>query len=230
METMEFIIDEIFEGAFPEPIPAHLALPQWFKDDATYLNRHMGKSEGSPKQSTYKRCVPFVDIMRTGYILPLWSDLEFSYTTCNCGNSDCPKFIPQAAPFEMPPYNFPSTQMVEPRNWDSWGNIPELHTSVENSSLTFVNPWIIKTPPGYSTLITAPFNDDSRPHPSIKTLTGLVNTDTYNNQINFFFHMKYPFEGILKKGTPLVQLIPIKREDWNHKVTYMSSVNKDTNW
>lgn len=228
METMEFVIDETFKGAFPEPVPAHLALPQWFKDDPTRVNN--GRVPGSPKGSTYKRCVPFVDIMRTGYIIPLWADLAFSYTSCTCGEEGCPKFVPSVAPPKMPPYNYPSTEMIEHRNWDSWGNIPELKDSIKGSSMAFCNPWLIKTPPGYSTLITSPFNDESRPHPAIKTLTGLVNTDTYRNQITFFFHIKYPFEGVIKQGTPLVQLIPIKREEWKHEISYMKCQDGDETW
>jgi len=98
-------------------------------------------------------------------------------------------------------------------------NIPELKDSVQGASFTFVSPWIIKTPPGYSSLITQPFNNTNYPHPQIKTFTGLVNTDTYFNPITYFFHVKAPFTGIIKKGTPLVQVVPIKREEWQHTVT-----------
>ena len=205
METMEFIIENKFKGAYPEPIPAHLALPQWVKDQP---NREEGihlNNKGTAFSPTYKRCVPFMDIMRTGYILPLWVDLGFSYDECTpeeCGDENCPRtsiHVDWKESIGEGRLQSKFGKVVESRAWSSWGNIPELETSVPNSSMTFINPWTIKTPPGYSTLITAPFNDDSRPHPAIKTLTGLVNTDTYFNPITFFFHVKYGFNGTLKK-------------------------------
>ena len=217
---MEFWLREEFKGAYPEPIPASLALPQWLKDDPNYLERHAGRGEGSPHMNTYKRCVPFMDLMRTGYIIPLWQDVAFSHSeTCmvehppeeECDNS---------ASFVIESPNLGAAPAVAERNWESWGSIPELSDSIQGSSFTFDNPWIIRTPPGYSTLITAPFNDTSRPHPSIKTFSAIVNTDTYTNPVTFFFHIKKGFNGLLKRGTHLVQVIPIKREEWNHKVVY----------
>ena len=221
MPDIEFIIGEEFKGSYPEPVPAHLALPQWVKDQPNKLDRKLA-GPTTPGVSTYKRCVPFMDIMRTGYIIPMWTDVAFSFNECP-GDCDLGTKCPGGeVHVEWPRTGEPANRPhIESRGWDSWGNIPELETSISHTSMTFVNPWIMKTPPGYSTLITAPFNDESRPHPSIKTLTGLVNTDTYFNQTTFFFHMKEAFNGILKKGTPLVQVVPIKREEWESKVTYM---------
>jgi hypothetical protein len=222
METIEFLLDDRFSGAYPEPIPASKALGQWVKDEPNeVVGQHIGDKEGAPFNRTYKRCVPFMDVMRSGYIIPLWSDLVFSYAPCQgeCGTGDdCPGGEMKVA---WPDGITVSTEgHVGARNWRSWGHLPEIATSIQGSSMSFINPWIIKTPPGYSTLITAPFNDESRPHPNIKTLTGLVNTDTYHFPVTFFFHVKEPFTGLLKKGTPLVQIVPIKREEWQSKMTY----------
>ena len=222
MEIMEFMAAEHLKGAYPEPVAAHLSLPQWLKDDP---NREKGihpYGPGGTEGATYKRCVPFMDIMRTGYIIPLWADIAFSEQPCDegCQDEDCPGSSIKVD--WKGNARKPDSTQVERRGWSSWGNIPELKTGISHSSMTFINPWIIKTPPGYSTLITAPFNDDSRPHPAIKTLTGLVNTDTYHNQITFFFYMNYYITETLKKGTPLVQVIPIKREEWGSKITYIT--------
>jgi len=220
METMEFWIREEVKGAYPEPIPASLAFPQWLKDESNHLESHSGQGEGSPHMNTYKRCVPFMDLMRTGYIIPLWSDVAFTSSGCMVNHppeEECDKehsFVIESPPIGIEP-------IVENRDWDSWGSIPELSESVSGGAFTFLNPWIIRTPPGYSTLITSPFNDVSRPHPNIKTFSAIVNTDTYTNYITFFFHVKEGFNGVLKKGTHLVQVIPIKREEWNPKIIYM---------
>ena len=169
-----------------------------------------------------------MDIMRTGYILPLWVDLGFSYDECTpeeCGDENCPRtsiHVDWKESIGEGRLQSKFGKVVESRAWSSWGNIPELETSVPNSSMTFINPWTIKTPPGYSSLITQPFNNINYPHPQIKTFTGLVNTDTYFNPVTYFFHVKAPFTGIIKKGTPLVQVVPIKREEWQHTVTPIS--------
>ena len=65
---------------------------------------------------------------------------------------------------------------------------------------------------GYSVLITHPFNRDDLP---FRTLTGLVDVDLYkSNTIQFpAVWIDESFTGILKKGTPIAQCIPIKRDN-----------------
>ena len=46
-------------------------------------------------------------------------------------------------------------------------------------------------------------------------IEGVVDTDTYINEINFPFILKKRDEQFLvKKGDPMVQVIPFKREAW----------------
>ena len=55
----------------------------------------------------------------------------------------------------------------------------------KNKNLPFhkiLNPWIITTPPGYSTLFVPPLNNsDDR----FSIIAGIVDTDTFKNEINF---------------------------------------------
>ena len=217
METMEFIADATMVGAIPPPIPAHLALPQWFKDQPNRQDEIGEYGSGGPGIGTYKRCLPFVDVMRSGYIIPLWTDIGVDVVSCDCGDENCEEG--KGVDIRWAESRNRVGNPIEGRNWKSWGNIPDLATSVPDSSFTFINPWIIRTPPGYSSLITQPFNNVEYPHPEIKLFTGLVNTDTYMAPVTFFFHVKNPFRGMIKRGTPLAQVIPIKREEWNHKIT-----------
>ena len=85
--------------------------------------------------------------------------------------------------------------------------------------LKIKNPWIIKTPPGYSCLFTPPLNNqDDR----FSIISGIVDTDTYPLQINFPFTIngdKYKtLTTVLKKGTPFVQVIPFKRDNWKMSI------------
>jgi hypothetical protein len=71
--------------------------------------------------------------------------------------------------------------------------------------------WIIKTPPGWSCLITHPVGYNNLP---IQTMTGIVDTDVLDTPVNSPFMIKKGFEGIIEKGTPMFQIIPFKRSDW----------------
>src|SRR5262249_17979276 len=79
--------------------------------------------------------------------------------------------------------------------------------------LKFHNPWIIQTPPGYSTLVLPLLNRFDLP---FQALSGLVETDTYYQAINFPAIMTFqPGQRVrLPQGTPLVQVMPILREEF----------------
>jgi hypothetical protein len=93
----------------------------------------------------------------------------------------------------------------------------------KNKNLPFykiLNPWKIKTPKGYSCLFVPPLNNaDDR----FSIISGIVDTDTFPNEINFPVVVngdKYPvLETLIKKGTPYVQVIPFKRDNWKIKIT-----------
>ena len=74
-----------------------------------------------------------------------------------------------------------------------------------------MNKWLIKTPPGYSCLFIKPMN---RLEPRFDVIPGIVDTDTYINLINFPFLVKEKKQFLVKKGEPMVQVIPFKRESW----------------
>ena len=80
--------------------------------------------------------------------------------------------------------------------------------------IKFNNFWTIESPPGYSLLITHPINRYDLP---FTTLTGLIDTDLYkDNFINFPARWRdLSFRGVLPKGTPIAQCIPVKRELWS---------------
>jgi len=99
----------------------------------------------------------------------------------------------------------------------------------KNKNLPFykiLNPWKIKTPKGYSCLFVSPLNNsDDR----FSIISGIVDTDTFPNEINFPIVIngdKYPIlETTIKKGTPYVQIIPFKRDSW--KMTIKTRKQKE---
>ena len=77
--------------------------------------------------------------------------------------------------------------------------------------MKFHNPWTIRTPSGWSCLFVPPLN---RPDPIVDVLSGVVHTDRYLAPVNFPF-VAIAEDGVhtLPKGTPLVQVIPFRRDD-----------------
>jgi hypothetical protein len=89
-------------------------------------------------------------------------------------------------------------------------------------AVKFHNFWTIEAPDGYSILFTHPINRRDLP---FTTLTGIVDCDRYvDNRIHFPAHWHdASFNGVLPKGTPIVQCIPFKRDSWKLKIEGLSS-------
>jgi hypothetical protein len=94
--------------------------------------------------------------------------------------------------------------------------------------LKFINHWVIKTAPGWSTLIMPLINDIQAP--LFTCLSGLVDTDKYPKCINFpaIWHA-CNYDGILSAGTPLVVAIPIKRDSISRKPNIRKMTQREFN-
>jgi hypothetical protein len=87
----------------------------------------------------------------------------------------------------------------------------------------FINFWAIETPKGYSCLFVQPFHRDS----AFTILPGVVDTDKYVQPVNFPFVLNdIKWEGLIPAGTPIAQVIPFKREDWNMEIGTISNIEK----
>lgn len=76
--------------------------------------------------------------------------------------------------------------------------------------------WGIKTPPGYSCLVMQPFYlNESR----FTILPGIIDTDTYHLPIPLVGYLNARETIRITPGTPLLQVIPFKRDDWDMKIS-----------
>ena len=95
--------------------------------------------------------------------------------------------------------------------------LPE-HPDGEGHRITYPkwhNAWGIETPPGYSCLFIPPVHRET----PMVALPGVVDTDTYTAPVNFPFVLKDPkMEGLIPAGTPIIQVIPFKRETWQMEI------------
>lgn len=83
------------------------------------------------------------------------------------------------------------------------------------------NPWRIKTPKGYSTMITNPVY---HMHPIIETLPGIIDTDYYHMFNNFFMLKEKGVKFELPFGTPTAHYYVVKRTDFPYE---LRSANHD---
>ena len=82
----------------------------------------------------------------------------------------------------------------------------------------FLNPWRIYTPKGYSVMFMTPtYQFEKR----FTVLPGIVETDSYHH-INFPSIWHTTKDAIIERGTPFIQVIPFKRDEWNISVDEMN--------
>ena len=186
---MSFAHEAGMTGVLPLPTPAIQSCPEYFKKIKPSTDAH-------PANGTAKRCVPFLDALSLGYIIPLWADM---YVQARSGDLK----------IDFPPM-FPQTETLGQHSADQLPKHPKHGDPYGELLLKFISPWIISTDPGYSCLFTSPLNHlETR----FKLMDGVVDTDTYYNDVNFpFIWTGGDGDFLIPKGTPLVQVIPFKRE------------------
>lgn len=205
MTTVRFTHDAGLEGVFPSPVAAVKKAPDFYKAIKSQSDNH-------PASGTVKRCVPFLDALSAGFIIPLWADL---YVTAISGELNL-SF----------PQNLPMQKSIESHGYVQMPGHPMADKPYGKNFMKFINPWVVETDPGYSCLFTAPLNHLD---PRIKILDGVVDTDTYYNNVNFpFMWTGGDGEFFIPKGTPLVQVIPFKREEFSVQIGVTDNAKRGT--
>lgn len=187
---IEFLCEEEDWDVIPQPYRAAKHTPDWFK-------KLPPKIGGVDKllNSTIKRCMPFLDAMSVGWIIPLAADVEFI--------SNGPGNVNTKSEFYK--------KMVDSHTHQQISTIEAPNPNLPKPPLKFLNYWAIKAKPGWSVLFVPPIN---RPDPRFECIGGLVDCDKYFEFVNFPFFFNNPnFTGIIPAGTPLVQAIPFKRSN-----------------
>ena len=184
------------EGLLAPPVPAAQGLPDWFKAMPPQAFNAVSSQVGD----TVKRCPPFIDAMTSGFLIPLICDVRVENGEFTWDNDLPPG---GAVGYTRSPIGFHDASQV-------------IGTPLFNADrflIKFHNLWTIQAPEGYALLFTHPANRFDLP---FTTLTGLVDCDRYHDlPINFPAHWHDEnFSGVLPKGTPVAQCIPVRRETW----------------
>jgi hypothetical protein len=175
------------------PKPASSLIPDWYKDTESYIGGTKKPNGSGGTMATIKRCMPVFDAITAGYIIESPADV---YVSIRDGQQyfEWSSFeLISFHPIDQAPIHPDRKQYAYPK-WN--------------------NPWAINTPKGYSTLFVQPFHRES----VFTILPGVVDTDQYSAPVNFPFVINDPsFEGLIPMGTPIAQVIPLKRDSWKMK-------------
>lgn len=178
--------------------------PTWFS--------RIGKEQGS-----LRRCAGTVDMLSAGITIPCWTNFDFKYDEKDqswhnrggnfggVGNS--PNDIgvvgsfPYASTGECP---MSSIRKIETSDY------PKL-----------VNPWKMETAPGWSSLLMPIYWE---PNENYQVIPAIVHTDFYHT-INIVLNLLSDKPFTIKYGTPLVQIIPFKRDSDFESITFEDESN-----
>ena len=72
---MEFMCHPTYRGVIPEPKPAAKFMPDWFKKIPISMD---DRDHFGGRGMTLKQCMPVMDVMSLGYVIPLQGDLGVS--------------------------------------------------------------------------------------------------------------------------------------------------------
>jgi hypothetical protein len=183
----------------PEPVSAKEVIPKWYKDLSRYsVGDKLSIDSSGGANMGVKACMPFLDSLTSGYIIKLHCDILVEWQDDDNftmkWTSDMP---PLTSRGEAIGKSIPTTEGYTP----------------------FLQAWEIKycfkVPKGYSVLVTQPFNRLDLP--TLAT-SGIVDADNGIGTGGVPFALKKGFSGIIEAGTPILQMLPFKREDWKKEL------------
>jgi hypothetical protein len=201
---IEFIArSPYYEKVAPRPYPAKEFLPKWYKQMPSYNEDYDGTRRLTVRYGassvTPKMCTPMYDSFASGYIIPLWADVEIRQI------NDQPNIF----------WRTKGSQFEMHGGWGNGGNDGNTGLTTpdgyHDKVFKWLNGWDIRTPKGYSCLVTDPYANENSP---FKAIGAVIDSDKLKLSVLPPVWIKKDFEGIIEKGTPMVQIIPFKREGW----------------
>ena len=194
-KIIEFTLTEKeLEEVAEFPTPSIKNLPGWYKNMPSFTEKNIEYKDGSVNE-TMKKCIPVLDSISSGYVIKTWTDVAFNKDSVTWSVTDTAgvKAVEGHDIRQIPGYPVSSNYRKEVFKW--------------------INPWKITTPKGYSTMFVTPIGHNL----PFKLIDGIVDTDVFPLTINFPFFINNNFSGIVPHGTPMVQLIPFKRDSFKSK-------------
>lgn len=223
---INFYCNEKYKDVIPEPVAASKCFPKWFSD--LHLTESVGYRVNPTNeneildgiQKNVKRCFGIQEFLNSGYIIKSWADFIFRE------KEDGSLFINwmknYVSEVEYKPHG--DMQYYTMPNKPLYGHFGKIHT-----------PWIVKTDPGVSCLITHPVWHRNN---LFTTTSSIIHTDATPLLIPWFFEWNYKIETkmhnidmkkqIVARGEPIVLVIPFYRKTFSSKINYVSEEKVNT--
>lgn len=201
------------------PLPAQAVMPEWYKNSDRFAKNPIdGEYYKAPKEvcpfpkegtiddygmiPTWKACPAIMDSFMTGYVLRTPCDITFFKN--DSGRIDVKVHDKRHEDFiqkrqEMPQFQHPIGYYKDHFAWYA--------------------DWSFSLPEGYSSIFMTPMNRYDLP---FMNTTGVVDNDKVTMMGTVPFFIIDGWEGTIPAGTPCMQFLPFKREDWQHEVTFLS--------
>lgn len=192
------------------PEPASKSMPDWWKGMGDFYTDDEGQI-----RSTAKSCPGVFDFLRAGYIVRAWADFTFRYDSNDMRNWMAQRSVALEPTAKW--HYHPQEQIHGcPMNTTSSSEHPV--GSCEHF-VKISSPWYLELTEGYSVMFVQPYY---RTSPYFTVLPGMMDPcidEISNKELNIFLQLNIPnTDIIIRKGDPLVQIIPFRRENFKYKV------------
>lgn len=196
------------------PQPASKFVPDWYRKQRGTIN----DAETLPKgysTATVKKCMPVFDLMTAGYMLTMPCDVYLDSTD--------PEKLSWSVPAPLKQFQADMFSFHDKQQYDEY----PIDKETKHQTLFRVMPfWYVQTEPGYSTIFINPIHRDTYP---LTAIPAFVDSDNFITEGHLSFIVDKGFKGVIKRGTPIAQIIPIKRESWESEVVSVDDSKSELN-
>jgi hypothetical protein len=172
-----------------KPQPTIKNTPEWYKKANKYKY-----NLNNDQEINWKSCPALMDAFGSGYVLKTPCDITFYIDE----KLEIDVDISDKKYKDFCQVRYPMTEFVHPAGYH------EKH-------FAWHSDWGLQTPKGYSCLYITPVNRFDLPF--INTI-GIIDTDELGSPGSLPFFIINGWTGTIPAGTPYVQIIPFKRENW----------------
>jgi len=163
--------------------------------------REINKNATFEKEEfSLKSCPGIRDLTHCGYVIPLWQDIRIRFDD-NQGIT----VVPSGSMLDQKGIPFHDVQFHDERTMAGYS----FGKDYFNFSMKLRCPWYVKTAPGTS-ILTIPTFYNENPHFTVAS--GIITSDKYPMILAQVILKRFKGEIVLKKGSPLLQIIAIKEQ------------------
>lgn len=188
-----------------KPRPTSKEIPDWYREYDRYAMMPNGDPYIGPdggKVPTWKACPAMYDTLSSGYVLKTPCDLKF--------------FINDSGQIDVSVEDKQYGEFIHRRPAMPGFKVP---MGYHENHFAWYPDWAVEVPKGYSVLYTTPMNRFDLP---FINSVGIIDNDTVKLPGTMPFFVVKGWEGTLPAGTPYMQMIPFKRENWTSESQVIS--------